>query len=252
MKIRWNKTGKRKSKKGNFQHKTPTLNGRKIAKNEGKNIKKKALSVKEFYEGGIEESQKELLRKQWKTPPPEDVAPENLILLREIRADGREYLLEAYWSGKGYALRVPETKRYYFIKGPERERPPFFESVWKIPHPSMLRRIATLGFAQKKVWIPTLEYHEGNLNPIDFNDLPEEEKKQVKGKDAKAYFFNFKNIQPDIASGVEIEMATDVTRTGAFLFVTSQQKHKTTITIGIIMAAIIGIIIVFALVSGVF
>ncbi len=260
-----NKSSKKAvSQKATFSNVEGRGNDRKSGKNEKKKIsvKKKALSAKEFYEEGIEESQKELLRKQWKAPPPEAVAPENLILLREIRADNREYLLEAYWSGKGYAMRVPETKRYYFIKSPDKERPPFFESVWKIPHPSPIRRILSLGFAQKKVWIPTLEYHEGNLNPIDFSDLPDEEREWLEqNNDAKvakealekaqACFFDFRNIQPDIASGVEIEMTTDVARTGAFLFVTSQQKHRTTMSVGIIIAIIIAIIVVYAVLSGV-
>lgn len=228
-------------------------------KSMAKKLKKKPLGLKEFYEGGIEESQKELLRKKWTAPPPEAVAPENLILLREIRYDGREYLLEAYWSGKGYAMRVPETKRYYFLRNPEKEIPPFFESSWTIPHPSMLRRFLTMGFARKKVWIPTLEYKEGNLNPIDFFDLSEEEKEWVEHNEEakkaiekrKAYFFDFRHTQPDIASGVEIEMTTDVARTGAFLTVAAQSKHQTAISIGIIFMIIIAAILIFVLIGGV-
>ena len=229
-------------------------------KGKNKKGKKKSLSLKEFYEGGIEESQKELLRRQWKPPTPESVAPENLILLEEIRSDNRRYPLEAYWSGKGYALRVVATKRYYFLRNPEEERPPFFESIWHIPHPSMLKRLLTLGFARKKVWIPTLEYMEGFLNPVDLRKLPSEvcawieDTEEVKkaAEEKRAFFLDFRGVQPDIASGVEIEMTTDVTRTGAFIHAVSQTKHKTAISIGMILAILIGVIVLIVFFGGVF
>ena len=206
-------------------------------------VVKKLPSPKQIAEKGIRKFFNNITEEQWKlmgrmgSPPKREAwAPEDKVLLLEIRNDGRCYPQVVSYTGSGYILYQEIPKRIWVMKTLEEDVPPFFGFPWILPHPFWVWRLVGI---KKKVWIPSLVFLEGNRKPLN---LPRENLPVG----SEAFIVDWRKVKPDLLTPTEYDRIQDTIVAGAVLEAQASMRKGTLFNwTTIIIGAVILIVVVF-------